>query len=185
LSFPYILAIALALAMDAFAVSLSIGLSRPGLKPARFLRLALAFGLFQTGMTLIGAFAGENLIKPIQSFDHWVAAGLLTFVAVRMWYESSKPPHLRQGDPTRGVPLLILAVATSLDALAVGLSLAALHTSLLLPAAVIGLVAFLLTVAGVKLGPGLGRLVGRWAEILGGLILLGIAARVLYTHLRG
>lgn len=96
-----------------------------------------------------------------------------------------KPAGAPRRDPTRGLSLVVLSVATSLDALAVGLSLAALHTSLLYPAAVIGLVAFILTVVGVKLGPGIGRLVGRWAEIMGGLILLAIAARILYTHLRG
>jgi putative Mn2+ efflux pump MntP len=185
LSFPYILAIALALAMDAFAVSLGIGISRSEIKPAQILRLALAFGPFQSGMTLIGAFAGANLIKHIRSFDHWLAAGLLFFVAAKMAYESFKEPHLREGDPTRGLALLVLAVATSIDALAVGLSLAALHTSLFYPAAVIGLVAFVLTIAGVKIGPLFGRLVGRWAEILGAAVLLLIGVRILVTHLRG
>ena len=185
MSFPYILAIALALAMDAFAVSLSIGISRPEIKSAQILRLALAFGPFQTGMTLIGAFAGENLIKYIQNFDHWLAAGLLFFVAVRMGYESFKPPHLREGDPTRGLSLLVLAVATSIDALAVGLGLAALQTSLFYPAAVIGVVAFIMTVVGVKIGPIFGRLVGRWAELLGAAVLLAIGVRILFSHLRG
>jgi len=184
LSFPYILAIALALAMDAFAVSLGIGISRPGITRAQILRLGLAFGPFQSGMTLLGAFAGENLIKHIQSFDHWLAAGLLFFVAAKMVRESFEEPRLREGDPTRGGALLVLALATSIDALAVGLSLAALHASLFTPAAVIGVVAFILTVVGVKIGPLFGRLAGRWAELLGAAVLLLIGIRVLVTHLR-
>lgn len=185
MSFPYVLAVALALAMDVLAVSLGIGLSRRRITPAAVLRLAGAFGIFQGGMTLIGALAGENLLKLIKGIDHWVAFGLLLVVGLRMGYESFRPPHGPKDDPTKGLALLILAVATSLDALAVGLSLAALHASLLYPAAVIGAVSFLMGVVGVKVGPRIGRLVGRWAELAGGLILLAIGVRILVTHLRG
>lgn len=185
MSLPYVLAIALALAMDVLAVSLAVGLSRPKLAASDVVRMASAFGLFQAGMTLLGAFAGANLVRYIQGVDHWVAAGLLVFVGVRMGYESFKPPHLRTGDPTRGAALIVLAVATSLDALAVGLGLAALKTSLAGPALVIGAVAAAMTVFGLRMGPRLGRYLGRWAEILGGLVLILIAARVLFTHLRG
>jgi putative Mn2+ efflux pump MntP len=183
LSFPYVLAVALALAMDVLAVSLAIGLSRK-LPAAAVLRLASAFGLFQAGMTLFGSFAGEKLVRSMQGVDHWVAFGLLFVVGVRMGYESFRPPHLRgAGDPSRGLALVTLAVATSIDALAVGLSLAALHASLWYPAAVIGAVSFILAIAGMKVGPRFGKFVGRWAELLGGAILIAIGVRILVTHL--
>ncbi len=182
MSFPYILAVALALAMDVLAVSLAIGLSRK-VPVAGILRLASAFGLFQMGMTLLGSFAGGNLVRHVQGIDHWVAFGLLLVVGVRMGYESFKPPHLKSGDPSRGLALLTLAVATSIDALAVGLSLAALHASLWYPAAVIGAVSFALGIAGMTVGPKVGKFVGRWAELLGGAILLAIGIRILISHL--
>lgn len=185
MSFPYILAIALALAMDVLAVSLAIGLSQKHVPAGAMLRLASAFGLFQAGMTLIGSFAGENLIKVIQGIDHWVAFGLLLFVGVRMGYESFRPPHVDKADPSKGLALITLAVATSIDALAVGLSLAALRASLWYPAAVIGAVSFAVGIVGVRVGPRIGRFLGRWAELLGGAVLLAIGVRILVTHLAG
>jgi len=185
LSFPYILAIALALAMDVLAVSLSVGLSQKKITSAQLLRLASAFGLFQMGMTLIGVLAGDTILKYIRSVDHWAAAGLLFFVGVRMGYESFRPPHVHTGDPSKGLTLIVLAVATSLDALAVGLGLAALQTGLLYPAAVIGGVSFVMAVIGIKVGPIFGRLIGRWAELGGAAVLVLIGVRVLVTHLRG
>jgi len=185
LSFPYILAIAVALAMDVLAVSLAIGLSQKHVPPGAMLRLASAFGLFQAGMTLVGSIAGENLVTPIKGVDHWVAFGLLLFVAVRMGYESFRPPHVDKADPSRGLALITLAVATSIDALAVGLSLAALQTALWYPAAVIGAVSFSVAIGGVRVGPRIGRFLGRWAELLGAAVLLAIGVRILYSHLRG
>lgn len=185
MSFPYILAIALALAMDVLAVSLAIGLSTTHVSREAMFRLASAFGFFQAGMTLIGSFAGENLIKLVKGFDHWVAFGLLLFVALRMGYESFRPPHVHKADPSRGLALITLAVATSIDALAVGLSLAALSTSLWYPAAVIGAVSFSVGIVGVRVGPRIGRFLGRWAELLGAVVLLAIGVRILFSHLRG
>ncbi len=185
MSFPYILAIALALAMDVLAVSLAIGLSQKHVLAGAMLRLASAFGLFQAGMTLIGSFAGENLIKVIKGIDHWVAFGLLLFVGVRMGYESFRPPHVDKADPSKGLALITLALATSIDALAVGLSLAALRASLWYPAAVIGVVSFAVGIVGVRVGPRIGRFLGRWAELLGGAVLLAIGVRILVTHLAG
>jgi putative Mn2+ efflux pump MntP len=185
LSFPYVLAVALALAMDVLAVSLAVGVSRRGLTGGQVLRMAAAFGLFQAGMTMLGAVAGANVLAYIRSYDHWAAFGLLAVVGMRMGYESFRPPHVPKGDPTRGLALVILAVATSLDALAVGLSLAALETSILYPAAVIGVVSFWVAVAGAKSGPRIGRWAGRWAELAGGAVLIAIGVRILIVHLRG
>jgi manganese efflux pump family protein len=181
-----ILGLALALAMDAFAVSLGLGLS---LKPAtggQTFRLAFHFGLFQFLMPVLGWAAGETLIRHIEKYDHWVAFALLLGVGGKMIFESLRPEKesgTERSDPTRGVSLLMLSVATSLDALAVGLSLAALHVAIIFPAVVIGVVAFAMTVLGMKIGPALGKVIGRRAELLGGIILILIGIKILADHL--
>ncbi len=178
--------IALALAMDAFAVATGLGLSLHPVTSAQTYRLAFHFGLFQFLMPVAGWAAGGRLIKIIGPYDHWVAFGLLLAVGGKMMIESSRRDgdgRLERSDPTRGVPLLVLSVATSLDALAVGLSLAALSVAIFYPAAVIGLVAFVMTVVGMRLGPVLGKIIGRRAELLGGLILILIGIKILADHL--
>lgn len=186
MSFLLVLGIALALAMDAFAVSLGLGLS---LKPAtgvQTIRLASSFGLFQFLMLVLGGAAGERLIQHIARYDHWVAFVLLLGVGGKMIFESLKPEKNsrdRRNDPTRGLSLLVLSVATSLDSLAVGLSLAALRVAIIFPAVVIGVVTFIMTVLGMKIGPALGRVIGRRAELLGGLTLILIGIKILAEHL--
>jgi putative Mn2+ efflux pump MntP len=185
-SFLIILGVALALAMDAFAVSLGLGMS---LKPAtggQTFRLAFHFGLFQFLMPIIGWAAGESFVRYIGAYDHWVAFGLLIAVGGKMIFESfrrEKKPKSETPDPTRGASLFILSVATSLDALAVGLSLAALHVAIIFPAGVIGIVAFTITVLGMKIGPLLGKVIGKRAELLGGIILILIGIKILADHL--
>jgi putative Mn2+ efflux pump MntP len=181
-----ILGIALALAMDAFAVSLGLGLSLRPASSVQTFRLAFSFGLFQFLMPVLGWAAGERLIQHIARYDNWVAFLLLLAVGGKMIFESldlEKNSQNRQNDPTRGLPLLVLSIATSLDALAVGLSLAALRMAIVFPAAVIGVVAFLMTVLGMKIGPALGKVIGRRAELLGGLILILIGIKILADHL--
>jgi putative Mn2+ efflux pump MntP len=181
-----VLGLALALAMDAFAVSLGLGLS---LKPAtggQTFRLAFHFGLFQFLMPVLGWAAGETLIRHIQKYDHWVAFALLLGVGAKMISESLRPEKAsgsKCSDPTRGVSLLVLSVATSLDALAVGLSLAALRVAIVFPAIVIGIVAFAMTVFGMKIGPALGKVIGRRAELLGGVVLIVIGIKIFADHL--
>ncbi|MCX6564631.1 MAG: manganese efflux pump MntP family protein [Candidatus Aminicenantes bacterium] len=182
----FVLGVALALAMDAFAVAVGLSLAGDGLRGAQSLRLAFHFGLFQFMMPIAGWAAGQTVIKLIAAYDHWIAAGLLVFVGGKMIVESfhkeerieRKPP-----DVTRGFSLILLSVATSLDALAVGLSFGALRVPILLPAAVIGVVCFTVTLAGTKIGPLLGKLAGKWAEIAGGIVLLLIAVKILVDHL--
>jgi putative Mn2+ efflux pump MntP len=181
-----LLGLALALAMDAFAVALGVGLS---LKPAtgrQTFRLAFHFGLFQFLMPILGWSVGETLVRYIEEYDHWVAFVLLLAVGGKMIFESFRPEDAgerERNDPTRGLAVLVLSVATSLDALAVGLSLAALHVAIVIPAVVIGVVAFSMTVLGMKIGPALGRVIGRRAELLGGLILILIGFKILAGHL--
>jgi putative Mn2+ efflux pump MntP len=186
LNFLLVLGIALALAMDAFAVSLGLGLSLRPATGGQTLRLAFSFGLFQFLMPVLGWAAGARLILHIARYDHWVAFLLLVAVGGKMIFESLMPekkPRDRRNDPTRGLSLLVLSVATSLDALAVGLSLAALRVAIVFPAVVIGVVAFTMTVLGMRIGPALGKVIGRRAELLGGAVLILIGIRILTGHL--
>lgn len=186
MNFFLVLGIALALAMDAFAVSLGISAALRGITKIQILRVAFAFGFFQFMMPILGWSAGHNIQKYIQAFDHWVGFGLLLFIGGRMIYSSFKrmdKSKMRNSDPTKGSSLFLLALATSIDALAVGLSLAVFQVAILYPAVVIGLVAFLMTVLGAKIGPILGQLIGKRAELLGGLILILIGIKILSEHL--
>jgi len=186
MNFFLVLAIALALAMDAFAVSMGLSLSLGKMTKSQTFRLSFHFGFFQFMMPVVGWVAGKNLLRYIQIYDHWVAFGLLLIIGGKMIYESFSRKEIRKirsSDPTRGFFLLMLSVATSIDALALGVSLAALHVSIVYPAIIIGLVAFSMSVIGIKIGPLLGIVVGKRAELLGGLILVLIGAKILSEHL--
>jgi putative Mn2+ efflux pump MntP len=185
-NFLIVLGLALALAMDAFGVSLSVGMNLVRTSAVQTLRLASFFGLFQFLMPVIGWGAGTTIIGLIERFDHWIAFALLLGVGGKMIVESFRRREdfkIRKSDPTKGLSLFVLSVATSLDALAVGLSLAALHAAIIYPAVIIGVVAFLTTVIGMRLGPVLGRIVGKRAELAGGLILILIGIKILADHL--
>jgi putative Mn2+ efflux pump MntP len=172
--------------MDAFAVSVGCSLSRVGLDRAGAIRMAAHFGVFQFGMPILGWLAGTTVADYIRSFDHWAAAGLLVFVGGKMIVEAVRKEEAlvcEVRDRTRGWPLIALSVATSLDALAVGLSFSALGTPILLPAIAIGAVCFAVTMLGAKTGPALGKLAGEWAEAGGGVVLILIAAKILFDHL--
>jgi putative Mn2+ efflux pump MntP len=186
MSFLYIVGIALALAMDAFAVSVGVSLSLGRINQRQIFRLAIHFGLFQFMMPVAGWLAGRSILVYIEAVDHWVAFGLLLAIGGRMIRESLKPQESKAGvksDPTKGLSLFILSVATSVDALAVGLSFGVLGASILLPAAVIGLVAFIMTVIGTMVGPHLSRIFGKRAELLGGITLIIIGVKILVDHL--
>lgn len=186
MSFVVVLGMALALAMDCFAVTLGLACGSKGLTARQALRMGAAFGGFQAAMPVLGWFAGERLLGLIANFDHWVAFGLLAAIGGRMIYESfglSDEEKACRPDQTQGSRLLVLALATSVDALAVGLSLGVVGSGILFPAAVIGATSFAVTVAGAKLGPVVGRVVGKRAELAGGLILIGIGLKVLVEHL--
>jgi len=179
--------IAIGLAMDCFAVSLGVGTAGTavGLRPT--FRLFFHFGLFQGGMTLLGWLAGKTVVTYIASVDHWVAFGLLVFVGVRMILgglrKEGEQPAIP--DPSRGMTLVMLSIATSIDALAVGLSLALLDVNVFWSALLIGGVSALLSLVGLLLGNQLGMRFGKSMEVLGGIILIGIGLRVLITHIIG
>ncbi|MBS3818855.1 manganese efflux pump [bacterium] len=186
MSVLFILALALALAMDAFTVSLGVSFSLRKITLRQVFRMSLHFGFFQFLMAYWGWLLGQTFLKYIQTFDHWVAFGLLSFVGGKMIYESltrTQNYSTKRSDPTAGFYLIFLSVATSIDALAAGLSLAALHSSIFYPSLVIGIVAFLMSFIGARMGRVLGRLIGRRAEILGGIILIIIGLKILRDHL--
>ncbi|MCU0610208.1 MAG: manganese efflux pump MntP family protein [Candidatus Eisenbacteria bacterium] len=180
-----ILLTAVGLAMDAFAVSLSSGLTLrcPNCRNAS--RIAGAFGCFQAVMPVIGWYIGRGFKPLIEGVDHWVAFGLLGLVGIKMIVDALHPEHERYArDPLDTRVLLVLALATSIDALAVGLSFAMLDGSIVLPVIIIGAVTFGMSFAGVMAGGRFGHLLGRRAEVVGGLILIGIGTRILVEHLR-
>ena len=187
MNFFLVLAVALALAMDAFAVSVGISLRPESLSFRQAFRMAVFFGFFQFMMPLVGWQATRSiLLEYIESFDHWVAFGLLLVIGARMIFESFRlrdEAEKRPKDRTKGIALLTLSLATSIDAFAVGMSFAALQTSILYPAVVIGIVALVMTYLGTKIGPFLGRLAGKRAELFGGIILILIGAKILSEHL--
>jgi putative Mn2+ efflux pump MntP len=183
--FLSILIIAISLSADCFAVAICASISNKKLAAWHGLRIALFFGVFQAAMTLIGWWTGSYIFNLISGFDHWVAFGLLAFVGGKMIWESihEKEGEEGKGDITRWWYLVTLAIATSLDALAVGLSFAFLQVNLAMASITIGIVAFIITLCGFFLGKKLGALVGKRAEIIGGIILILIGLRILLEHL--
>ncbi|MGC8762416.1 MAG: manganese efflux pump MntP family protein [Acidobacteriota bacterium] len=180
-----LLALAAALAMDAFAVAVASGFSLGRVTGRHTFRLAFHFGLFQALMPVLGWWAGHTVASLLQRWDHWLAFGLLAFIGGRMvWGAVAGGGETAGSDPTQGFSLVVLSVATSVDALAVGLSLSLLQVSILWPAAVIGGVCAAFTVAGLHLGrlAGGALRLGRWAEGAGGLVLLAIGLRILTEH---
>jgi len=181
-----ILLIALALAVDAFAVALAAGVSLCQVSGRQTFRLAFHFGFFQAMMNVVGWASGLTVRIMLESVDHWLASGLLALVALKMIKDAiaGHEEGEQKADPTKGYTLVMLSVATSIDSLAVGLSFSVLNVSIWLPAAVIGVVATLLTVIGLKLGCLVGSTsrIGARAEIIGGLVLLGIGFNILHQH---
>ena len=181
MGFIEILVVAVALAMDVFAVSLGIGAARSARSPRATSRLSFHFSLFQGGMTLIGWFLGSRIVGLMLSFNHWVAFGMLFFVGAHMIRESlgAKENH-EKSDPSRGHMLILLSVATSIDALAVGLSMAMLSVNVILASLVIALVTLGFSLAGLRFGSRLGNRFGKSMEIIGGLVLIGIGIHALF-----
>lgn len=175
---------AVGLAMDCLAVSLSCGIVMPGFSKRDALRLGLAFGGFQAGMFFIGWAGGTAFASYIEDIDHWVAFGLLAVVGVKMLKDGidneSECAHL---NIRRLKVLVILAVATSIDALAVGISYAMLDISITVPAIMIGLASFGFALAGGLSGSKLGERFGKRMEILGGIILIILGVKILAEHL--
>jgi putative Mn2+ efflux pump MntP len=181
---PSILLIAVGLSLDALAVAICSGLLVPHVRLRDALTMASFFGGFQVLMPVLGWLAGLALRGAISGFDHWVAFALLAGVGGKMIWEAARDPSCEtRPDPFRIGALFALAVATSIDALAVGITFSLLASSIVLPVAIIGAVTFSLSLGGVFAGRRFGAFLGHKAEIAGGIILIGIGAKILIEHL--
>jgi len=183
-----IIAIAVALAMDAFAVSIAAGVTLKDVSFRQTFRLSWHFGLFQAIMPVIGWSAGLSIRTYIESYDHWVAFGLLAFVGGKMIREAFEYDHKndkkQKKDPTKGLTLIVLSVATSIDALAVGFSISVLNISIWTPALIIGIIAGMFTIGGLQIGKRIGSAarLSRNAGLIGGIVLLCIGLKILHEH---
>ena len=179
-----IIIIAVGLSMDAFAVSIVSGSVYKQLKIKHAFRIAVFFGGFQAIMPLIGSLAGISLKGYVANYDHWMAFALLSAVGAKMIYESFKiTPAEENFNPENILVLLVLSVATSIDALAVGITLSFLQVSIAVAVVIIGFVTFVLSYLGVLIGKRFGHFFESKIEALGGLVLIGLGAKILFEHL--
>lgn len=177
--------LACALAMDSFAVSLCKGLSVKRLKIRHYFIVGLYFGGFQALMVLLGYFLGVGLSSFIDRYDHWIAFILLAFIGLKMMKESFSPAKCDTSEQFSPAIMLPLAVATSIDALAVGVSFAFLKTNIYLSACIIGLITFALCAIGIKIGKQVGVKFSSKAEFIGGVVLVLIGCKILAGHFLG
>lgn len=183
--------LALALAMDCFAVSIASGIIVKKHLGKMVIRMAFLFGLFQAAMPLIGWLGVSTFTSYLENIDHWIAFGLLAFLGGRMIRESFLPEEEKKIKPRKLKTQVVLAIATSIDALAVGISFACTGFSnikmLTCPLLIIGFVSFVMSIIGVLLGVKFGKPITKKLkpELLGGVILIFIGIKVLLSHLYG
>jgi len=184
-----IVLIALALSADAFAVSVSLGLSESNIKPKHALLPGLYFGIFQAVMPVIGYFAGKLFADSVEQYDHWVAFALLVFLGLKTvagaLREKDEKQEEKTENPFKHSKLLVFALATSIDALAVGITFAVAGTNILEPAIVIGVITCVLSMIGVYIGAAFGSKFKKKAEIAGGIMLILMGIRFLIEGLVG
>lgn len=181
--------IALGLSMDAFAVSVSNGMCYRGFGKKQVIQTALAFGFFQGLMPMIGYFTGRTFSTAISSFDHWIAVILLGAIGGKMAIDGIRELRNPEAcDATRSYSfkiLLLQAIATSIDALAVGISFAVMQVNIVLAAGFIGVVTFVCCLFGSLLGHKFGSLLGQRAQVFGGVILVAIGLKIFFEHMLG
>ncbi|HZF71545.1 MAG TPA: manganese efflux pump MntP family protein [Sulfuricurvum sp.] len=178
-----LLLLAVALAMDSVAVSIAIGSKYKELLFSRTFFVSAVFGFFQAAMPIAGYFIGISFAEYVQAFDHWIAFILLVGLGAKMLYEAYKNEFDEEVTDLSNKTLISLAIATSIDAMAIGVTFAFLQTDIFTAAGVIGLVTFILCVAAVYIGKKLGSLLESKAEMLGGLMLIGLGCKILLEHL--
>lgn len=185
MSLVEIFIIAFGLAMDCFAVSLSCSISTPCLKKEQALRIGLFFGFFQGAMPVLGWLLGKSFYNSVSAIDHWIAFSILAIIGIKMIVEALKDGLDKQNFDIRSPKILImLSIATSIDAFVVGMSFAFLKVDILTAAISVGVITFLVSVFGVFLGKKFGTIIkSKWAEIAGGIILIGIGIKILIQHL--
>ncbi|MBN1409509.1 MAG: manganese efflux pump [Spirochaetales bacterium] len=189
MDFLYIFAVAIGLSMDAFAVSVNNGFLIKDLKLKHSLRISFSFGLFQAVMPVLGWLCGVSLLGLIQKIDHWIAFVLLAGIGTKMIVESiknrkaSKARECETKNCTHFPTLILMSIATSVDALAIGLTFGVLDVPFLVPVIIIGIVTFAVCLAGIYLGNKVGHLFENKLEIIGGIILILIGIKILIEHL--
>lgn len=179
-----ILLISTSLAMDCFAVAMSAGTTGRDFRLKNLFVMAVCFGVFQSAMVLFGWAAGSGFKSFMENFDHWIAFGLLFIIGVKMLKEGFEKECDCHSDYTSGKALIALSFATSIDALAVGISFSVMKSGLLLPVIMIGTASFGFTLLGGAIGNKAGKMLGKRAEIAGGLILIGIGVKIVLEHLK-
>jgi putative Mn2+ efflux pump MntP len=175
--------LACGLAMDAFAVSISSSITLKEIKWKHALKFGLFFGVFQAGMPLVGWLAGIGSRELIQGIDHWIAFGLLASIGGKMIWKSFKDCDTPGNNPLKLHVLLSLSVATSIDALAAGVSFGLLKLNIIMVITVIGAITFALSTIGARIGYRLGCHFRERVELIGGIILIGIGIKIVIEHL--
>lgn len=175
--------IAVGLAMDAFAVSICKGLSMKKMDLKKASIIGAYFGIFQGGMPLIGYLLGVGFQEKIQAVDHWIAFALLAFIGGNMIKEALSKDEEDCNDSVDFKTMIVLAIATSIDALAVGVTFAFLKVNIILAVLLIGIITFIISMVGVKIGNVFGDKYEKKAEFAGGLILILLGLKILLEHL--
>ncbi len=176
--------LAIGLSFDSFAVSVCSGLNLPHIRFIQAAKIAIFLALFQAFMPLIGWLVGNSMKSLIEPVDHWIAFGLLSLIGGKMIIESFIDSEAREiKNPLQIKVILTLSLATSIDALAVGFSFATLLDKILIAVFIIGAVTFVASMLGILLGKKIGPKISRYAEIIGGLILIVIGIKILIEHL--
>lgn len=181
-----IILVAVGLAMDAFSVAAVTGFVLKSFSIKQALTQSFSFGFFQFFMPIAGWMAGSSIAPLIADYDHWVAFAMLAIIGgkmIRQGVRAGTVRHTDRPDPTKGIPLLVFSIATSIDALAVGLTFAFSSVAVLYPAVVIGITAALFSLLGIHLGSKSSRYFGKYAEPVGGAILIFIGLRILTSHI--
>ena len=186
MDFLTIIAVALGLSFDTFAVSLSYGVVQNKILFRQAVRIAFVLALFQAGFMVIGYFLGSFVSEFIKAADHWIALALLSFLGIRMIIEGIRSKEKEEGrDYTKPIELLAVAVGTSIDAFAVGISFALLDIRIWYSAVIIGAVTFLASMVAIRIGKSAGEKLGQRVEIIGGLILTAIGVKIFLEHMLG
>jgi putative Mn2+ efflux pump MntP len=175
--------IAISLSFDTFAVSVSAGLCKKDIRFLPAVRISLILALFQGMMPVIGWVGGYQFARIVGDYDHWVSLILFVAIGIKMIVEAFKDPEEKTFNPHQLTVIMGIALATSIDALVVGLSMAFFKVNIILAAVIIGAVTFFAAMIGMLLGKNVNGRFGRNVEVLGGVILIGIGIQILYNHL--
>jgi len=179
-----ILVIALGLSFDTFAVSLSYGVIRSGILFRQASWIAIVLAVFQGGLTVAGYFLGSIFSNALQATDHWVALGLLSFLGMKMIFEGlKKTKDEASKDYSSSIVLFTIALGTSIDAFAVGISFALLDVRIWAAGVVIGAVTFIASMTAIRIGKSAGVRLGNKVEIIGGLLLIAIGVKIFLEHI--